>query len=131
MAGFSNYIEPYILDAVFKNGAGSFPTITSIYVKLHIGDPGENGTLNAATETTRQSVSFNSAVAGSITSSATVSWNNVSTTETISYISFWDSDGIAPNPVPGNCLGSAQLSVAAPLQAGDDLDLTSITFTLD
>ena len=125
MAGFSDYIEPFILDAVFDNGAGSFPTITTVYVKLHTGDPGENGTANAAVETTRQSVSFNAAVGGSITSSATVSWNNVSTTETISWVSFWD------NNTAGNCLGSAQLNVAAPLQAGDDLDLTSITFTLD
>lgn len=125
MAGFSDYIEPFILDAVFDNGAGSFPTITTVYVKLHVGDPGEAGTANPATETTRQSVSFNAAVGGSITSSATVSWNNVSTTETISYVSFWD------NNTAGNCLGSAQLNVSAPLQAGDDLDLTSITFTLD
>lgn len=125
MAGFSDYIEPFILDAVFDNNAGAFPAITTVYAKLHIGDPGEAGTANPAVETTRQSVGFNAAVGGSIVSSATVSWNNVSTTETISYISFWD------NISAGNCLGSAQLNVAAPLQAGDDLDLTSITFTLD
>ncbi len=125
MAGFSDYIEPFILDAVFDNGAGSFPAITTVYAKLHTGDPGEAGTANAALETTRQSVAFNAASGGSIVSSATVSWNNVSTTETISYISFWD------NITAGNCLGSALLNVAAPLQAGDDLDLTSITFTLD
>jgi len=125
MAGFSDYIEPFILDAVFDNGAGSFPAIATVYAKLHLGDPGEAGTANPAVETTRQTVSFNPASGGSIVSSGTVSWTNVSTTETISYISFWDNDPA------GNCLGSAQLNVSAPLQAGDDLDLTSITFTLD
>jgi hypothetical protein len=125
MAGFSDYIEPFLLDAVFNNGAGSVPTITTVYVKLHIGDPGEAGTANPAAETTRQSVTFAAAVGGSITSSGTVSWNNVSTTETITYISFWD------NSTAGNCLGTAQLNVAAALQASDDLDLTSIVFTLD
>ncbi len=125
MPGFSDYIEPFILNAVFDNDAGSFPAITTIYAKLHTGDPGENGTANAATETTRQSVAFTAATAGSITSSGTVSWTNVSTTETITYISFWD------NLTAGNCIGSAELNVSAPLTAGDDLDLTSITFTLD
>lgn len=125
MAGFSDYIEPFILNAVFKNDKASFPAITTVYVKLHKGDPGENGTANAATETTRQSAAFNAASGGSIVSSATVSWTNVSTTETITHISFWD------NSTAGNCLGSASLNVSAPLTAGDNLDLTSITFTLD
>ncbi len=130
MAGFSDYIEPFILDAVFDNGAGSFPTITTVYARLHTGDPGEAGTANVALSNPippllRPSVPFNPASGGSIVSSATVTWNNVTNTETISWISFWDND------TAGNCLGSAQLNVAAPLQAGDDLDLTSITFTLD
>ena len=125
MAGFSDYIEPFILNAVFNNGAGAVPVIPTVHVKLHIGDPGENGLGFPAVETTRHPVTFAAAIGGSITSSATVSWNNVSTTETITYISFWD------DPTAGNCLGSAQLNVAAPLQASDDLDLTSIVFTLD
>lgn len=125
MAGFSDYIEPFVLDAVFNDGGGSVPSIPNIYVKLHLGDPGESGTSNPAVETTRQSVSFNAASGGSVVSSGTVSWTNVSTTETISYVSFWDDS------VAGNCLASAQLNVSAALQAGDDLDLTSITFTLD
>ena len=125
MAGFSDYLEPFLLDAAFNNGAGSFPAIPNIYIKLHTGDPGENGTANAATETTRQEVFFGAAVANTVTSTGTVSWTNVSTTETITWISFWD------NSTAGNCLGSAQLNVAAPLAAGDDLDLTSVTFTLD
>jgi len=125
MAGFSDYIEPFILDAVFNDDAGSVPSIPNIYVKLHTGDPGEGGTLLPAVETTREEVFFNAASGGSVTSSATVSWTNVSKTETITYVSFWD------NSTAGNCIGSAQLNVAAALTAGDNLDLTSITFTLD
>lgn len=125
MPGFSDYIEPFVLDAVFNDAAGSVPSIPNIYVKLHLGDPGESGTANPAVETTRQAVTFNAASGGSVTSSGTVSWTNVSTTETVSYVSFWD------NLTAGNCIGTAQLNVAAALQAGDNLDLTSITFTLD
>lgn len=125
MAGFSDYIEPFVLNAVFNDDAGSFPSIPNIYVKLHLGDPGESGTANPAVETTRQAVTFNVASGGSVVSSGTVSWTNVSTTETVTWVSFWD------NATAGNCIGTAQLNVAASLQAGDNLDLTSITFTLD
>lgn len=125
MAGFSNYIEPFVLNAIFRNDAASVPAIPNIYVKLHLGDPGETGTANPAAETTRQSVSFNAASGGSIASSGTVTWTNVSTTETITWVSLWD------NLTAGNCLGAAQLNVSAALAAGDTLALTSITFTLD
>lgn len=125
MPGFSDYIEPFVLDAVFNDDAGSFPSIPSIYVKLHIGDPGENGTANPAAETDRQPVTFGAASAGAVVSTGTVTWSNVSTTETITFVSFWDNDPA------GNCIGVAQLNVSAVLTAGDDLDLTSITFTLD
>ena len=125
MAGFSDYIENFVLDAVFNDDAGSFPSIPDIYIKLHLGDPGENGTANAAAETTREQVTFGAASAGAVVSSAPVTWTNVAATETITHISLWD------DPTAGNALGSATLSVAAPLVAGDDLTLTTITFTLD
>lgn len=125
MAGFSDYIEPYVLNAIFRNDAASVPAIPNIYVKLHVGDPGESGANNPAAETTRQAVTFNAAAGGTIASSAAVNWTNVSTTETITYISLWD------NLTAGNCLGTAQLNVSAVLSAGDDLGLTAITFTLD
>jgi len=125
MPGFSDYIEPFILDAVFNDDAGSFPSIPDVYIKLHLGDPGENGTANAAAETTREQVTFGAASGGSIASSSAVTWTNVSTTETITHISFWTASS------GGNCIGTAALNISAPLTAGDDLTLTTVTFTLD
>lgn len=119
----SNYAEEKILD--HTTGRASWTAPSTVYLKLHTGDPGEAGTSNAATETTRQSVSWSAASSGSIGSSATVSWTNVSTTETYSHWSLWD------NSTAGNCLWSGALSAPAAVTAGDTFQITSLTLTLD
>jgi hypothetical protein len=112
-----------ILDAYCRSVAYSDPA--SFNVKLHTGDPGAAGTANAAGETTRKAVTFSAASGGSITNSAAITWTNVSTTETISHVSFW-SDISA-----GTFLGSDALNTPRSLTAGDtfeiaagDLDIT-------
>lgn len=117
----SNYAENALLDTL-RNQSFS---VAATYLKLHTGDPGEAGTNNAATETTRQSVSFSAASGGSMTSSATVTWTNVSTTETYSHWSLWD------NASAGNCLWTGGLSASASVTAGDTFQITSLTLTLD
>jgi hypothetical protein len=117
----SNYAENKLLDAV---GGTSF-SVTTAYLQLHTGDPGEDGTANAAGETTRKAVSFGSASGGSMASSATVEWTNVSTTETVSHWSLWDAASA------GNCLWSGALGASASLTAGDTFQITSLTLTLD
>ena len=119
----SNYAELKILD--HTTGRASWTAPTTVYLKLHLGDPGEDGTSNAATEATRQSVSFNAAASGSIGSSATVTWTNVSTTETYTHWSMWDAS------TAGNCLWSGALSASAAVTAGDTFQITSLTLTLD
>jgi hypothetical protein len=117
----SNYAENKLLDAV---GGTSF-SVTTAYLQLHTGDPGEDGTANAAGETTRKAVSVGSASGGSMASSATVEWTNVSTTETVSHWSLWDAASA------GNCLWSGALGASASLTAGDTFQITSLTLTLD
>jgi hypothetical protein len=117
----SNYAENKLLDTL---RAQSF-SVSNVYVKLHTGDPGEEGTSNAATETTREEVSFDAAASGSMASSATVEWTNVSTTETYSHFSLWD------NLTAGNCLWTGALSSSAAVTAGDTFQITSLTLTLD
>lgn len=119
----SNYAELKILD--HTTGRASWTAPTTVYLKLHTGDPGEDGTSNAATETTRQSVAFSAAASGSIGSSATVSWTNVSTTETYSHWSMWDAS------TAGNCLWTGSLSSNAAVTAGDTFQITSLTLSLD
>lgn len=121
----SSFLENELLDTL--DGAGSAYSATATYLKLHVGNPGEDGTGNAAAETTRKSVSFQAASNGSKTSTAntSVEWTNVSTTETYTHWSLWD------NSTAGNCLWYGALSANAAVTAGDTFEITSLTLTLD
>lgn len=119
----SNYAELKILDHLTGRAAWTAPS--TVYIKLHIGDPGEDGTSNAAAETTRKLTAWNAAATGSIATSATLSWTNVSTTETYSHWSAWD------NSTAGNCLWTGALSSNAAVTAGDTFEITSLTLSLD
>lgn len=117
----SNYFENALLDTLRNQSLA----VAAVYIKLHTGDPGEAGTSNAATETTRKAISFSAASSGSMVSSAAVDWTNVSTTETYSHWSAWD------NSTAGNCLWTGALNASASVTAGDTFTLTSLTLTLD
>lgn len=119
----SNYAELKILDHL--TGTASWTMPAAVYLKLHTGDPGEAGTNNPATESTRKVATWSAASSGSIVTNATVSWTNMAATETISYWSLWD------NATSGNCLWTGQFSASASVTAGDNLDITSLTLTLD
>jgi len=119
----SNYAENKILDHVTGEAAWTMPT--TVYVKLHTGDPGEAATSNAATETTRKAASWAVASSGSIATSATIEWTNVSTTETYTHWSLWDAS------TAGNALWTGALSASAAVTAGDTFQITSLTLSLD
>jgi hypothetical protein len=107
-------------------GRTTYTANAAVYAKLHLGDPGSAGTSNAATETTRQAVTFGAAAAtGAISNTAAIEWTNVSTTETYTWVSFWTASS------GGTFLGRDDLSSSAAVTAGDtfriptgDLDLT-------
>lgn len=117
----SNYAENKLLDTLRNQ---SF-AVTTTYVKLHTGDPGEDATNNAAGEATRKAVTWSAASSGSLASSATLEWTNVSTTETYSHWSLWDAS------TGGNALWKGALSSSAAVTAGDTFQITSLTLTLD
>lgn len=119
----SNYAELEILDHL--TGTASWTAPSSVYIKLHTGDPGEDCTSNAATEATRKVVTFSAAASGAITSDATVEWTNVSTTETYSHWSLWDAS------TAGNPLWYGALSSSAAVTAGDTFQITQLQLTLD
>ncbi len=97
-----------------------------VYVKLHIGDPGSAGTANAAGETTRHQATLGAAAAGVVTSTADIDWTNVSTSETISWVSFWDA------VTSGLFLGRDDLPSSKAVTAGDTFRIPSgdLTFSL-
>lgn len=122
MSDASNYAENEIADWIGANGAPS--AVTNVYVKLHIGAPGDDGTANAAAETDRIEATFNAAASGAVALAATVSWTNVSNTETYSHFSLWDAS------TAGNCLAVGALASSVAVTAGDNFDLTALTVTV-
>lgn len=119
----SNYAELKILDHTTGRSAWTMPT--NVYVKLHLGDPGEAATSNAAVETTRKVAAWSVAASGAIAISATLEWTNVSTTETYTHWSLWDAS------TAGNALWSGALSSSAAVTAGDTFQITALTLSLD
>jgi hypothetical protein len=119
----SNYAELEILDHL--TGTASWTAPSDVYIKLHLGDPGEDCTGNAATEDTRKLVTFSAASSGAITSDITAEWTNVSTTETYSHWSLWDA------ATGGNPLWYGALSSPAAVTAGDTFQITQLQLTLD
>jgi hypothetical protein len=118
---YSDTAKNQMLEAQFRNVALQN---ASVYVKLHTGDPGSAGTSNAATETTRQVVTFAAAASGSIASNAAVTWTNVSTTETYSWVSLWTASS------GGTFLGRDDLPSSKSVTAGDTFQINSGDLTL-
>lgn len=123
--GMSEYLARKVLDAIGNNTALQ---IAQVYVKLHVGDPGADGTANAATETTRKAVSFAAApvaVAGVVTmaSDASISWTNIAGSQDATHASFWD------DIAAGNYLGSGTITANA-YTAGDTYTIASGGLTI-
>ncbi|MGI5216244.1 phage tail fiber protein [Nocardia sp. CA-290969] len=97
------------------------PPVAGIWAKLHIGDPGANGTAQASAVTTRVQVTLNAASGGSMTlSSVSGSWS-MTATENITHISLHD------DPTAGNFLASGVLDNPRPVASGDTLTLIKCT----
>ena len=116
-------IENELIDHILGTGAYTAPS--NVYVKLHLGDPGEAGTANPAAETTRTVATFSAASGGSADLSATVSWTSVSNSETYSHWSLWDAS------TAGTALLYGALDSTVAVTAGDNFDLTALVINLD
>ena len=123
----SNYVETTVMDALFNNVSPAAVQLSARYIKLHTGDPGEDGTANAAGETTRKAITSAATANGVFTSTNALTWTSVSTTETYSYVSLWDA------VTSGNCLWSGALTTSRAVIAGDSFEIAigSLTVTLD
>jgi hypothetical protein len=113
--GISAYLANAWLNAL--GNATSF-SVTTAYVKLHVGDPGSAGTSNAATETTRKVVSFAAASNGALASDADVTWTNISGSQDATHFTAWD------NLTTGNFLFSGTITGNA-YTAGDTYTISS------
>lgn len=113
--GISAYLANAWLNAL--GNATSF-SVTTAYVKLHVGDPGSAGTSNAATETTRKAVSFAVASNGALASDADVTWTNIAGSQDATHFTAWD------NATTGNFLFSGTITGNA-YTAGDTYTISS------
>lgn len=113
--GISSYAATAFFNALGNNTSFA---VTQVYMQLHIGDPGANGTSNTATETDRTAVSFGSASAGAISNDAQVQWTSISGSQDATHYSLWDAS------TSGNFLGSGTITANA-YTAGDTLTFAS------
>ncbi len=121
--GLSATVANAMLNALCRSTAWTEPD--AVWVKLHVGDPGANGTANAATETDRVQATFGSvASGGAISNTSALEWTNVAGTEDYTHYSAWDAS------TSGNFLFSGTVTANA-VVTGDtftlaigDLDVT-------
>ena len=118
--GVSSYLANQWLDALGNNDTFA---VAAVYVKLHVGDPGANGTSNAATETTRKEASFAAASAGSLASDAAITWTNIAGSQDATHFTAWD------NVSAGNFLFSGTITANA-YSAGDTFTISSGALTV-
>ena len=57
-------LDPELVNEVLDTIRNQSFAVTTAYIALHTGDPGEDGTANAASETTRQSLTWSAASGG-------------------------------------------------------------------
>jgi hypothetical protein len=117
--GLSAYLANSFLNAL---GNATTYSVATPYIKLHVGDPGVNGTTNPAVETTRKSVSFAAANAGAIASDADITWTNIAGSEDATHFTAWD------NLTAGNFLFSGTIT-GNPYTAGDTYTIASGSLT--
>lgn len=120
----TNLAAPWL--NVLKNTAASAIPLIAIKLHTNVGDPGASGTANAAAgDTTRKTVTWGSVSGGSLAMTAmSGSWTNGGTSETLGYISAWDST------TAGNFIFSAALTASQAWASGNTFSLTSLSFAL-
>ncbi|TDO18121.1 hypothetical protein EV580_1303 [Mycobacterium sp. BK086] len=120
--GYSVTVINSFLDAVYNNIPFSFG---SVWLQLHDGDPGANGTAHVlAGSATRQQLNHNAADGGSVSLSAGTAPFPITAGGTASHISEWSA------PTGGTFIRSGKLAAARILADGDNpvLDADDITY---
>lgn len=95
----------------------------ALYVQLHTGEPGDDGTSNVSAETTRGALTWDTPTGGSVGIVATFpSWATWDAgAETITHISVWTL------AAAGVFARSYELTVPKPVTDGDTVTLSSLT----
>jgi hypothetical protein len=119
-AGISNFLANSWLDALGNNTSFA---VTTVFIKLHVGDPGPSATANAAIETSRKEASFSAASTGTLTSDAAITYTNIAGSQDATFFSAFD------NETAGNFLFSGTITANA-YTAGDTFTISSGSLTV-
>lgn len=84
MANLSEFAANAILDGD--------PMPTTLWVQLHVGDPGVTGVANVAAEDRRMSFTRTAAAAGACSNAGSMLWDSIPDDETITHISIHDDE---------------------------------------
>jgi len=109
------------MDHVFRNVSWTPPT--ALYIQLHVGDPGPDGTASIAGTSTRKAATWAAASNGLIGMTADITWT-ATAKESISHISYWDA------VTSGRCLATDELDEAKNVFVGDTFDLPAATLQI-
>lgn len=119
MAAITDYLEPALLNHVFR--ATAFTSPTSIYVALHTADPGETGATGelVGNAYARVAVTFGApavdGTAHAVSNSATVTFPAATAAwGTVTHWSLWDASAL------GNCLWKGALTEARAINNTDE-----------
>lgn len=115
-SGISNYLANKLLNGVCRNQPYTPPT--SVYAKIHKGEPGADGLSNQSATTTRVAVTFADAANGSIAITGSPEFT-LTAQETISHVSFWDA------VTGGNFLWSSQATASKTGDVGDIIRIST------
>lgn len=102
----------------------------TLYVKPHLGNPGNAGANNAAAETTRHSFARNAASGGATSNPSTVTWTNCAANENWTHWSAWDASSGGNCWMVGTFVSTVGVTATDNVQiAVGDLDLSLTVWT--
>ena len=101
----SDYLENKVLDKVHSN---TDFTVTSVYVSLHTGDPGEDGANECTGEGyIRKAITFTTAASGAVANSGNIVFTSMPAC-TVSFVGEWDAETVG-NFLWGGALDASQV----------------------
>jgi hypothetical protein len=103
MPGLTDAGEIAVLDEIYNAGGGTFPA-ADIYLQLHNGDPGENGTTNIIA-VARVQVATGAAAAGTLSNSGNIDFASMPAVTTPGVVAWSAWDTADPTPADGSPVG--------------------------
>jgi hypothetical protein len=114
----------YGLSAASADAALTAIVVNWAYAQLHTADPGAAGTTAVSSVTTREAITWGSAASEAIAATNQPTWSDWGgSTETDEFITGWL---LSTGSTAADWGGTMALSADVTMEAGDELELTSI-----